>query len=240
MDAHRFDALIRRLADRLDRRQSVRVLATSGAIGLLASTPALAKNKGKKKKIALCLAGQPLTVPKKKKRGYLAQGASLGACGGANVSCATGTKPCNGACIPATACCVSTECGENAACLDGTCVCAVGFRSCRGTCLAEDRCCIDAECNAGFTCQAGTCTPPPPYCAGRDACYNISEFCDNNGSDTCRCFVTPAGTPICAALYNFQVTSCDQCSPFTEICVRADGPNCNAPAGCVQLCPYPR
>ncbi len=77
MDNHRFDRLARMVGITTSRR-GAHALALAGVAALVVD-----RGRGvgaRKRKVELCLAGQTLTVGKKAKRRYLAQGATIGAC----------------------------------------------------------------------------------------------------------------------------------------------------------------
>ncbi len=116
MDDPRFDALVTRLAGGLSRRRGLGLLAGAGLplVGLAGTADA-----GKKKKVTLCRNGQTVSVPKKKARKLLQQGATKGAC---PAGCPAGQRPCNTACIPTGDCCFSNDCPGNDFCVGGTCV----------------------------------------------------------------------------------------------------------------------
>jgi hypothetical protein len=100
-----------------------------------------------------------------------------GKCGGADgcggtcptCTCPTGTKNCNGTCIPTSACCSSSECTGGKTCnASYQCVCSSTTpRDCGGTCIASAGCCTNADCANGNTCDPTShtcgCTPTLYY-----------------------------------------------------------------------------
>ncbi|MCA9879178.1 MAG: hypothetical protein KC442_15410 [Thermomicrobiales bacterium] len=179
MDADRFDAFAR-LAAPLSRRRGVRLLGLLGALGVsqvAIMDEAAAK---KKKKVRLCLRGQTITVPKKKREQFLLNGARLGACppptctdslkngdetdvdcGGSCPRCANGLvcdsrDDCASALCVDSRCvsCVPNNCGTDA---NGGCFCDLpaggGPRVCntRNESATETNCGL---CPAGTNCVA--------------------------------------------------------------------------------------
>ncbi|MFT4039315.1 MAG: hypothetical protein QM692_14100 [Thermomicrobiales bacterium] len=131
MDTPRFDALARGAA-RVHRRALAALLGA--AAGLVAGVaPALDDAPGasakrrvrgehnvRGNKAIMCIDGATRKVPKKKRKAYLAQGATRGAC--ASATCPAGQKACNGGCIASTACCTNADCTSPATCQNGACV----------------------------------------------------------------------------------------------------------------------
>jgi hypothetical protein len=79
MDNQCFDRLARMIGITTSRR-GIQALVLAGMTAFVVDRGQGAGAKNKKKKVELCLFGQTLTVGKKAKRRYLAQGATLGAC----------------------------------------------------------------------------------------------------------------------------------------------------------------
>jgi hypothetical protein len=112
MDFTRFDLVARALATASPRRVVIGLLTG----GLAASTGlSTGDAKKKKKKVTLCLDGQTIKTPKKKKKKMIKRGATPGAC-----------------CVPA---CAGKPCGSADGC-GGTCGCASGSLCHGGTCKA--------------------------------------------------------------------------------------------------------
>ncbi len=72
------DRMVQRLGMPAGRRTVLATLAGAGVVGIAGSDPDAAA--AKKKKSIVCLAGQTLTVSKKKQKSFLKRGATLGAC----------------------------------------------------------------------------------------------------------------------------------------------------------------
>ncbi len=79
MNATAFDRIAQRLSMAAGRRAVLVSLAVAGVAGIAGSGPDAAAAKKKKKSI-VCLAGQTLTISKKKQKSFLKRGATLGAC----------------------------------------------------------------------------------------------------------------------------------------------------------------
>jgi hypothetical protein len=228
-----------------------------GAAFGAAVTAALTPDQGaakKKKKVKLCLAGQTIKVPKKKKKAFLKRGAIPGAC-------PPGTTP-PPDCTPA---CGVRQCGDDGcgqSC--GTCnpgeTCQAGQCACLDERVCGDICCPEAvECFTqgcvceGFlcSCSEGTfCSTPDLYeqccleqdtcdpqlscvaetCAvGNGVCLLGEAFC-GEGTD-CLCATNLAGDPFCADFSDFtscpETSECSEMEPCTdpgEVCV--DMPCC--------------
>jgi len=142
MDGAGIDTLTRFLTTARSRRQAL--LAASGGLGLLTlgtlTTDAKNRKRKRKGKHKRRNGGQspPLSPP----------------------DCPTGTRACNGSCIPSTACCASSECTAlNEACKIGVC-------TAEGACVAvnayEGFFCIDFDTTCGpqddCECISGVCT----------------------------------------------------------------------------------
>jgi hypothetical protein len=120
MDGSTFDRLTRAMGAAYSRRAATALLGAAAVRPLLDPETSEAKKK-KKKKVTLCLNGNTIKVPKKKKGSYLNQGATVGACAGACVPTCSGcggSDGCGGIC----------GCGVNEVCDAGTC------RACDVTC----------------------------------------------------------------------------------------------------------
>lgn len=115
MDAGSFDRMTRSWRHAGPRRPVLGLLA-SGVAGIVTMADGVAKKK-KKKKVTLCLNGNTIKVPKKKKGSYTRQGATAGACGA-------------GPCVRS---CAGKACGTDDGC-GGTCGCATGQVCATGTC----------------------------------------------------------------------------------------------------------
>lgn len=193
MDAPRFDAMTRLLSGPGSRRRLL-----GAAMGSLIGA-GLVSGVAKKKKVALCLNGQPLSVAKKAKKKYLAQGATLGACPASPSppppppeGCPGGQKPCQGRCIPSNQCCVDADCA------------ALAPRCCQGTCIRAAECCTTSDCGGGKICQGGGCACPTTNIECGGACcirppgLPVTGIrCGARPGPVCLCAVQT--TDICAA-----------------------------------------
>ena len=181
VDANQFDALATRFTTQLIRRRSVGLLSLVGLTGTSLSDEAEGKPR-KRKKVRLCLNGETITVPRKKKGGYLSQGATQGAC--VALSCPTGQTRCGSACVNLSsdhahcgAC--SSPCGAGQACSAGLCVCTPAScpnGCCNGTnCLSGDSA---TSCGrAGNACDA---------CPGVEACSDgVCQGCSSTCTAGC-------------------------------------------------------
>lgn len=135
MDADQFDTLATHITTHLSRRRSLGILGAFGiaSVGLVDE---VAGKRKKKKKVTLCVNGQTMKVPKKKRGSYVSQGATPGACvpsGGTNI------------------CTTSAQCVGGQICLGGMCL---------AVCQAATDCPSDAA--GQCTCEAGLCTSPTP------------------------------------------------------------------------------
>jgi hypothetical protein len=201
MSEHFFDLLVRRASATDSRRGIVTALAALSFNGmsraLLGNIDAEAKNNHKKRK----------RRRKKRKKDNAATspppppptcignctgkvcgdddcGGSCGSCGagesclGGSCVCASGFKPCEGACIPLENCCTGADCGAGN-CINGTCDCT-GQPDGTG-------------CGSGGLCIAGVCTPPPT-CAGLlGACSDHGDCCSDACQGTGQCACSQAG-----------------------------------------------
>jgi hypothetical protein len=120
MDDRQFDDLVRTLS-----RSRRSVLGLGAALGV---APLVAEARKKKKKVKLCLNGQTISVPKKKRGAYFNQGATAGACS---------TTPCARSCA-------GKPCGAGDGC-GGTCDCPAGQICGNGACHACDVTCTGAD-----------------------------------------------------------------------------------------------
>jgi hypothetical protein len=90
-----------------------------------------------------------------------------GACLG--TGCPTGTRRCNGECIPTDACCGG--CGGGKVCERGECRCPVGRTECAGRCCAEFEGCRNGVCTPERCDDSGIvkyCGPHPYNCCPHD------------------------------------------------------------------------
>ena len=110
MDTGQFEALVSGLSTHLTRRRSLGILSALGVAGANLAPAAGARKKKKKgnKKNATCTPA-PLTCP-------------------------SGQKVCNGACIVADRCCADGDCAAGRACVNGVCDCAANTTPCRELC----------------------------------------------------------------------------------------------------------
>lgn len=141
-----FDALTRRLTSRR---------AVAGALtGLSAAlaAPAVIPAKKHKRKVTLCLDGQTLHVPRRRRKGLLRKGAQPGAC--ATTTATTSTTITTPACVPL-----------GGACSDGGAACCTNVGAdadCTASiCRAPEYCVatlIVAGCTEGLTPTAWSCT----------------------------------------------------------------------------------
>jgi hypothetical protein len=128
MDAGQIEALVSRLSPHLTRRRSLGILSALGVAGarLAPAAEARKKKKGNKKK-ATCTPA-PLTCP-------------------------SGQKVCNGACIVADRCCADGDCAAGRACVNGVCDCATNTIPCRELCCftSSQVCLTSTNPNGGVT-----------------------------------------------------------------------------------------
>ncbi|MFT4039316.1 MAG: hypothetical protein QM692_14105 [Thermomicrobiales bacterium] len=133
MDSLQFDALARR-ASCVSRRSLAALVggAAAAAAGLGAALDDAAPAGAKRRRVTgehnvrgnkaiMCVDGETRKVPKKKRKSYLKQGATRGACV-SPAACPTGQKSCNGGCIASTACCTNADCASGETCVSGVCV----------------------------------------------------------------------------------------------------------------------
>ena len=181
VESTRFDRLTRQWSAHVPRRPLFGAML-GGVLGIsaLGAPDATAK---RKKKVTLCLNGATLSVKKSKKGSLLSQGATQGACPASpppppgGDGCAAGTKPCNGACIAANACCSNDDCDPclREVCVDGQCACPGGMaRDAQGVCS------IFRSCATAFqTTPAGTC------CSGIQVPLQFGLVLCQPGTNTC-------------------------------------------------------
>lgn len=222
----------------------------AGALGASvarALAPEMTRAK-KKKKFTLCLGGQTIKVPKKKKKAFRKRGATPGACPppppppGCTPSCTgkvCGDDGCGescGACNPGETCragqcaclddriCGEICCPEAVACFTDGCVCE-GFLCsctegmfCRTPDLNEQCCLAEDTCDPQLACVAETCA------VGNSACTLGEAFC-GAGTD-CLCATSVEGDPFCADFASFtacpttsQCSSEEPCAGAGETCV---------------------
>ncbi|MDQ2654900.1 MAG: hypothetical protein M3Z20_17850 [Chloroflexota bacterium] len=160
MDANTFDALSR-LVFRTHTRRAASSLLAGGALGFLGTHATDAKRK-KKKKVKLCLDGETLSVPRKKKGKYLGQGATPGACAAPVV-------------IPR--CTSSAECADGKRCFDEACV-NLELCAAHGDCDTD----IFGQCQ----CSVGNCASAAPQ-----AYVAFPGTCDDCPPGTVKCEETP-------------------------------------------------
>ncbi len=152
-----------------------------------------------------------------------------GECYGEELCCPQGSFVCGGVCRPffEGACCTDSDCGQGAACVQGSCqpVCANNGSFCEA-----DADCCSGICSAG-TCYptlGGTCPADRDYCAGQGA-----NTCNNVAS--CYCAQDDAGNSVCID-HPECVASCDLC-PAGAPC-RSGGSCCDAGmVACLIPCP---
>jgi hypothetical protein len=246
MDASRFDRIVRSWVEAGSRRPILGVLL-GGAAGLvgLADTPGKRK---KKKKVALCLNGATITVPKKKKGSYLSRGATTGECPPTCLRQCTGktcgSDNCGGSC---------GSCPGDKTCQGGTCACPAGEYECLDDiCVPMDAvCCTEVQCNypslPGRRCLHGECVTWEGTCpAAADSC---SSTVGCNGNANCGCYQSTEGETRCGSGVGMN-PPCDVCDSSADcmaqfpgipgvFCVeKGDGANC-CPRACLRPCPPP-
>ncbi|MBL8126562.1 MAG: hypothetical protein JNM64_02920 [Chloroflexia bacterium] len=239
MDASRFDHLVRTWAEAGSRRPLLGVLA-GGIAGLAGLTEAAGK---RKKKITLCLNGQTITVPKKKKNSYLGQGATAGKCPPCVRRCGgktCGPDGCGGSC---------GSCKGDKTCQGGTCACRAGEIECpANACLPGNSvCCTDLDCAQypGRHCLNGQCVVWQGTCpVGADTCIS-PQAC----SGSCACYQSTEGETRCGMSLGIHpdcercVTSADCVAQFPEFpgvfCKQGEGNSCGCPGVCLQPCLTP-
>lgn len=138
--------------------------------------------------MAVCLNGQTLIVPKKKKGSHLSQGAFAGACrtGSSPPTCSDGARngdetgvDCGGSCPK---CSDNQQCQEGLDCLSGHCN--------AGTCAA---CTADNQCPTGCLCNP---------IGGPGTCVRGGGSLTLAGRD---CGLCPSGTGACTMFANVTV-----------------------------------
>lgn len=267
MDHAAFDHLARRVGAIRSRRAAVAVLG-----GALVSLPAVffpnlaAAKKKKKKKVTLCLNGQTITASGKKKKKYLSQGATPGACpppgctrkctgktcgsdgcGGSCGTCGANHVCQNGACVCVPdRLCGEISCTENVACFAEGCACETTLCSCTGErtfCSTPDftQCCAAGDtCDPAAACTTDTCT------ADNDVCTVGGAFC---GDGFCLCTTSAAGTPFCGDFDRVEgcpaASACDADTDCGAGETCANVPCCSDTADtffgvCLAACPVTR
>lgn len=194
LDNCRFDALVRSLGLRLNRRAVSRTLAggAAGALNLAARSSSQAK---KKKKVTICHSGQTITVSKKALNAHLAHGDTLGACSSpptppptCQPSQTTCTSAQGGGCCDAdfSQCCPPNRLNKGGLCAPSGADCCAGAEGggfCAGT---FNVCCpiTPAWPYGGCTNQGGNCCP---LALGGDICDAPFSTCcqDEFGSYCC-------------------------------------------------------
>ncbi|MDQ2652136.1 MAG: hypothetical protein M3Z20_03735 [Chloroflexota bacterium] len=160
MDPGRFDRMTRTWTQAGPRRPVLGLLA-SGAAGIVTLSDGTAKKRKKKKKVTLCLNGQTIKVPKKKRGSYASQGATAGACG---------SGPCVGSCD-------GKACGANDGC-GGTCGCPAGQVCAAGSCRTCTITCNGTPTECGASLQTELARGGTVYaCPGR---YTGTYFLETN------------------------------------------------------------
>jgi hypothetical protein len=126
MDTGQLEALVSRLSIHLTRRRSLRLASALGVTGASLAPVAVA---GKKKK----------------------KGSKKTACTPASLTCPSGQKVCNGACIVADRCCADGECPAGRACVHGVCDCAPNTTPCRELCcITSSQVCMTSTNSSGM------------------------------------------------------------------------------------------
>ena len=118
--------------------------------------------------------------------------------------CASGFKPCGGACIPQAGCCTAQDCDDGNACTNDICQ---ANRTCSHTANSAS-CEIDdgKACTTGDYCAQGICHPGPvKYCSGVQQC--------TEPDGTCEC---PSGTEWCDTLGICTSNPCVLCQSDTD------------------------
>jgi hypothetical protein len=215
MDDLQFDRIARTVAGLTSRRGLLGIVASLPVVGGVLVDDASAKRrqkrdrkddrdqvedekrKKKKKKVTLCLNGQTIKVAKSKKKNFLNQGATAGAC----PSCVPEAKTttCAGKCGN-----VTNNCGTVVDC--GSCDCEPPCGECfkcegtPGQCVPEDP--FTTPCGTGPSCSNGFAVPGD-YCDGTGICVSPSPFpcqpylcagdtCGNTCTDDNDCEAWPA------------------------------------------------
>ncbi len=104
-------------------------------------------------------------------------------------SCPSGTRICNGICIPEGSCCTDGDCpakqGQTAKCDTGTGSCGSSCtgdaKPCNGACIPVAGCCRDTDCPGSFACVANACSSS--ICRG--GARKTAEDCTNGIDDDC-------------------------------------------------------
>ncbi|MFT4040088.1 MAG: hypothetical protein QM692_18050 [Thermomicrobiales bacterium] len=138
MDHEAFDALVVRLGTTRRRRAAIGLLAGApialGLGGIVApalETPGAAAKKPRRvrgehnvrgKKAIMCVDGVTKRVPKKKRKAYLKQGATRGACPAAPTTTCAPVCPTGDTCGMADGCGGTCGCGASAFCSEGVCL----------------------------------------------------------------------------------------------------------------------
>jgi hypothetical protein len=238
VESDRFDALTVQLVTPVSRRRSMGVLGFLVG-GSLAFAGGIEARKKKKKKVTLCLNGQTVKVPKKRKRSYLDQGATSGACSGACVrQCGgktCGDDGCGGSC---------GSCQGQLTCQGGTCACPPGDEECApGVCVptSSTACCTDPDCQGDERCIRGTCVMWQGTCpAGADSC----DFEVENCGAGCTCRQSVEGDTRCSDT-DATFSACDECITSADceamypmipgVFCMTSGPGC-CPGRCRKPC----
>ena len=132
-------------------------------------------------------------------------------------TCNSGTKDCNGTCIPMAGCCGNADCpmmnGMVGSCDSSTRMCAYSCtatqKACGGRCIDRAACCADSDCTNNFACVSNACST--------SSCRMGYKLCGATCVPDSTCCTS--GTVGCPA--------CKTCSGGTCTNV-ADGPGCGA------------
>ena len=203
MDSARFDSFTRALIDTRSRRGALGVLL-SGAVGVLGLADASAhnplkncKNKSGKQKKAC--------IKKAKKHNATHVVAVPPPAPVPPAGCPSGTKPCDGECIPTNQCCTAADCPA-----------LPNYRCCNGLCT-------DAKSQTG-----ANCTQDPHCCS--NYCREIGNFKETCAA-TCRgqqCHPSFAG---CCRGYPCRLSADGRGDTYCGGC-RDSGDFCVSDAGC--------
>ena len=150
MDGQMFDALTRRAAAAITRRDISRALTglALGGVGgtLLGISGAEAKKNGRKKKRKKCKGNKKKCGKKCIAKSKCCDDCTGGkSCQDGKCACPSGQYDCQGTCIPEGECCTADDCDSGQICAQGQCVTG------QGTCQASQDVCIDLddECGGG-------------------------------------------------------------------------------------------
>jgi hypothetical protein len=244
MDADRFDALTRRLPNRLRLSVLGASLPFLGILSGVGTAAVAAKNKKKKKCKKKCSECQ------KCKKGKCKPKPNGTACGTGR-TCANGTCiylcAAGGRCVPdgSDPCCPQTcacfqdectcrsfpcksfgdECSEPSDCCQGTCGCVGGHCTCRVPVCSE----TGEECTATFQCCGGLCGECSiAGCVCSDSgCRDVGDTCEDD-ADCC--------SGQCGFVGSSSLGTCrnEACSGDNHAC-GADSDCCTGSCGCVDV-----